>query len=281
VKYKALIGLLSQNLDPISYYNHCGDLPVKIIKFKGSGIDWRNRRIKGMVLEDGKWSKAVTPMPDAVYNRCYTDSTKTVERLEKIIGKRKVFNEFTLFDKYTIFRILSKSKLKPFAIPTFKYSSEVLIRLLYHQGAALIKPSKGSMGSHVYKITVENNIYKVYLHSTLSPRTFEKAESLFIFLAAIMKWKSFIIQPFINFTRLDGNMFDIRLLVQKNGKGLWEVTGDASRVCYKSSFVTNLVYVLKGVEEVLYDTKDKEILIFCQAGLRGYIAYRIDGNTEN
>ncbi len=259
---QVLIGLLCQNLNPVSFYNYCSDLPVEIVKFKSSGIDRRNRRIKGIFLKNGEWVKAETPMPDAVYNRCYTDSMKTVEGLGEIIGRRRIFNEFTLFGKYVIFRVLSKSKkLKHLAIPTIKYSNEALIRLLNHQGAALIKPSKGSLGSHVYKITVENNIYKAYLHSTLSPRTFEKAESLFNFLAGIMKWKSFIIQPFINFIRLNGHMFDMRLLIQKNGRGIWEVTADASRVCYRSSFVSNLVYALKGVEEVLSGTKYEEVLL--------------------
>jgi len=261
VENKVLIGLLCQNLDPVPFYNHCGDMAAKIIKFKSSGIDWRKKRLNGIVLENGEWTKAETPMPDAVYNRCYTDSMRIAERLERIIGTRKVFNEFTLFDKYIVFHILAKSKLKQFIIPTFKYSDETLIKLLNQQGSALIKPSKGSMGSHVYKITMEDNLYKAYLHSTLSPRIFKQTDTMLNYLAGIMKWRSFVIQPFISFMRLNGHIFDIRLLVQKNEGGIWEVTATASRVCYKSSFVSNLVYSLKSVEEVLADTKYKDFLL--------------------
>ena len=263
MKDRALIGLLCQNLNPVPFYNHCKDMPVRIIKFKAGGIDWKKKRLNGIILENGEWTKAETPMPDAVYNRCYTDSAETAERLEGIIGRGKVFNGLTLFDKYTVFRILSNSKLEPFVIPTFKYSDEALIKLLYYQGAALIKPSKGSMGSRVYKISMENSIYKVYLHSLLSPKIFKQTEALLNFLTGMMKRRNFVIQPFINFMRHNGHIFDIRLLVQKNGRGTWDVTATASRVCYKSSFVSNLVYSLKSVEDVISGTKYEESLMPC------------------
>ena len=240
MKDRALIGLLCQNLNPVPFYNHCKDMPVRIIKFKAGGIDWKKKRLNGIILENGEWTKAETPMPDAVYNRCYTDSAETAERLEGII-----------------------SKLEPFVIPTFKYSDEALIKLLYYQGAALIKPSKGSMGSRVYKISMENSIYKVYLHSLLSPKIFKQTEALLNFLTGMMKRRNFVIQPFINFMRHNGHIFDIRLLVQKNGRGTWDVTATASRVCYKSSFVSNLVYSLKSVEDVISGTKYEESLMPC------------------
>lgn len=240
MKDRALIGLLCQNLNPVPFYNHCKDMPVRIIKFKAGGIDWKKKRLNGIILENGEWTKAETPMPDAVYNRCYTDSAETAERLEGII-----------------------SKLEPFVIQTFKYSDEALIKLLYYQGAALIKPSKGSMGSRVYKISMENSIYKVYLHSLLSPKIFKQTEALLNFLTGMMKRRNFVIQPFINFMRHNGHIFDIRLLVQKNGRGTWDVTATASRVCYKSSFVSNLVYSLKSVEDVISGTKYEESLMPC------------------
>ncbi len=41
------------------------------------------------------------------------------------------------------------------------------------------------------------------------------------------------------------------MLVQKNGRGQWDITADMSRVCFKESFVSNFVYALQTAEEAL------------------------------
>ena len=48
MKDRALIGLLCQNLNPVPFYNHCKDMPVRIIKFKAGGIDWKKKRLNGI-----------------------------------------------------------------------------------------------------------------------------------------------------------------------------------------------------------------------------------------
>jgi len=258
---KVLIGLFCNNLDPVPFYNGCEVMPIEIMKFTEKGINWKNKRIKGIILRNGHWVEAEMRFPDVVYNRCYTSSVKMTRRLEKVIGKGKVFNAFTLFDKHLIFHILSKSSLKDFIIPTFSYSPKTLLALLKKEGKALIKPAKGSMASHVYKIASEEGKFKVYLHTSLSPKCFDKPESLIRYLAEVMKRRKFIIQPFIEFFKVNGHMFDMRLLVQKNGKGLWDVTADISRVCYKESFVSNIVYALKTVKDALVGTGYEDTLL--------------------
>ncbi|HHY81224.1 MAG TPA: hypothetical protein GX505_00900 [Clostridiales bacterium] len=258
---KAIIGLLSTNLEPVPFYNSCRYMPVVIYKFKKSGIDWENKTIKGIMLDNDKWVKAEARFPDAVYNRCYSDSSVITKRLESIIGSGKVFNVVNLFDKHVIYNILKNSCLKNFAIPTYKYRTDILLELLRTQGTALIKPAKGSMGSGVFKITSVENGYNICLRTFLSPKIVNSKDVLIDYMEKLTRCRDYVIQPFIDFVKVNNHMFDIRMLVQKNGTGQWNVTADISRVCYKSSFVSNFVYSLKSVRDALEGTKYNETFI--------------------
>lgn len=250
-----LIGLLCHDLQPVSFYNGCEDLPVVIIRFTKKGIDWMNKKIKGVILKNGEWIEAETRFPDAVYNRFYSGSSEISQRLEEIIGNGKVFNSLTLFDKYMIYQALGKSSLKRYMIPTAIYKAEALLALLNKRGAALIKPAKGAMGSHVYKIKAEGGGYKVYLQTSMNPHVVQNNDELISYIRNEIGNRKYVIQPFIDFAKVNGHMFDIRMLVQKNGGGQWHITAEISRVCYKESFVSNFVYALKTAEDALAGTE--------------------------
>lgn len=261
MKKKHLIGLLCNNLEPVDFYNLCDDLPIELIKFTNMGIDWNNRRIQGIMLNNGKWEKKVTRFPDSIYNRCYTSSAETTEKLEKVIGKGKVFNSFTRFDKYKVYSILKENGLEDLMLPTYPYAREHLLNILHEEGAALIKPSKGSLGAGILRFTFQNNEYKVYKQTFYPIKGIKSADDFILYIEKLCKPENYIIQPFISFTSIDGHVFDMRMLVQKNKKGTWDVTADMSRVGYRNFFITNLAYGVQRVQEALENTDfDKSIL---------------------
>jgi hypothetical protein len=251
LRRNTIIGLLCHDLTPVPFYNSCEDMHVRLIKFMKKGIDWNRKKIRGIALKNGKWMEAECSFPDCIYNRYYTSSKHISSRLEAFIGKGKVFNSFTLFDKYLVYKILSESKLKHTIIPSFDYRPDLLLSILRQKGTALIKPALGAMGSSVYKIVVDGSIFKLYLQTTLFPQVFHNSDELIAYIGKLTDKRRFIIQPFINFTKVKGQMFDVRMLVQKNGRGQWDITADMSRVCFKESFVSNFVYALQTAEEAL------------------------------
>lgn len=256
MKQKVLVGLLCNNLNPANYYNVDQHLAIDIIKFRPDGIDWSEKKIRGIILENGRWKWAVTCFPDAVYNRCYTSSMATTKGLEKVIGQGKVFNGFTQFNKYTVFSILKPSKLGHLMIPTHLYNTKTLLNML-SEGPVLIKPAWGTMGHDVYRFTLEDNEYKVY-SETLSPMiTFKTADELVSYIDNEIKPKNYIIQPFITFASAAGHVFDMRQLVQKNQYGVWDVTAGLSRLCFTNCFVTNTAYDVRPINKVLDNTEFK------------------------
>jgi len=261
MKKKHLIGLLCNNLTPVDFYNITQDLSIELIKFTSKGIDWEKQEIKGIVLNNGDWEEKVTRFPDSIYNRCYTSSTIITDKLESVIGKGKIFNSFTLFDKYTVYSILKENGLEDFMLPTYPYTRELLLNLLHEKGTALIKPAKGSMGAGILRFTFQNNEYKVYKQTFYPLKIINNEDNFILYIEKLFKPENYLIQPFISFGLIDGHVFDMRMLVQKNKNGIWDVTADMSRVGYRNFFVTNLTYGVQRIHKVLEDTGfDKSIL---------------------
>ncbi|SHK35801.1 YheC/D like ATP-grasp [Anaerobranca californiensis DSM 14826] len=63
--------------------------------------------------------------------------------------------------------------------------------------------------------------------------------------------KGYLVQEFIDNKRVGTNFFDIRIYVQKNLWGRWQVTGGISRIAVNKSFITNLVKKVVDFSEPL------------------------------
>lgn len=260
MKKNHLIGLLCNNLTPVDFYNMTQDLPIELIKFTSKGIDWQKKEIQGIVLNNGNWEEKVTRFPDSIYNRCYTSSTITIEKLERIIGKGKVFNSYTKFDKYKVYSILKENGLEDLIPPTYPYARERLLNMLHEKGTALIKPAKGSMGAGILRFTFQNNEYKVYKQTFYPLKIINNDDNFILYIEKLFKPENYLIQPFISFGLIDGHVFDMRMLVQKNKNGIWDVTADMSRVGHRNFFITNFTYGVQRIQKVLEDNNfDKSI----------------------
>ncbi|AOY77503.1 YheC/YheD family protein [Clostridium formicaceticum] len=253
MKEKVLIGLLCNNLKPVSFYKIDKDSPINLLKFTVKGISWTNQKIRGIILKNGEWQQITTGFPDVVYHRCYTSSTEITSRLETVIGKGKVFNSFTRFNKYQIYSILKETKLKDLLIPTYLYNQKLMLAMLKEEGAIIIKPQNSSLGSNIYKFSLENKEYKMYMRSPYPMKIFKTTETFIDYVKKYLHLDNYIMQPFIFFKTINGRIFDIRMLVQKNHEGLWDITEDMSRISYKKHFITNITYAIRPVGKVLED----------------------------
>ena len=105
----------------------------------------------------------------------------------------------------------------------------------------ILKPRRGSLGKNVYKLAKEENEFRLY-YQTIYPKSIFKSDKELIEYVNEIVWskKRFIIQPFISFAKVGERVFDMRLFVQKNGEGVWDVTESASRVGYTNRYITNV-----------------------------------------
>lgn len=268
-----IIGILVNKSKPLADYV-LDSIEIKLLVFSPKDINWSDKTTLGYLYNGQHWVKGVYPLPNAVYNRRYTSRRKIVDRLEKLIGQGKVFNHITRLDKWKIYQILRDSHVQPYLPTTFLYSQSNLIKLLDKYGQVILKPRRGQLGRRVYLVEkTEDNEYRLFINmykNNTVQESFHKQginidEKLLVparikttdqqkFVEEVQKLiskKPFIIQEFITLDQINHQIYDIRMYVQKDGTGLWTVSGGFSRVASPNSYISNLCIELKSHQELI------------------------------
>jgi len=245
-----LVGVLCNKINPDNFSAVQDKLSFDLLLFASKGINWRQRRISGLLLRKGQWRQREVRFPDAVYNQRFTRSPATARRLEREIGWGRVFNIRTRLDKLTTYSILAKSRVKPLLIPTRPYSEKLILEMLATD-PVIMKPVYGARGRDVLKLVRHGEEYRVYSQSDYDVTTFSRPRELLKWLEGYTDKENFILQPFLSLATLAGHIFDLRMLVQKDGLGKWRVTATLSRLGFERYFVNNLAWEVRTVEQVL------------------------------
>lgn len=223
-----------------------------VIIFIPMDVDWDRRRVLAWHWQPkrGTWIAGMHPLPSLIYDRCYyTDSRHYnlykpyVERLAKdakvhLLGR-------PLGGKWSTYQLLKPNPLiRPHLPSTVKLQSpHDLEQALDRYRSILIKPNGGSHGRGVIALTPSHTGYHIHGRSSrnqsvkLTLPTRAKAVS---WVQKISANTRYIIQPYLSLVTADGHPFDIRILVQKNGSGLWETTGSAVRTGKVGSLTSNI-----------------------------------------
>lgn len=225
---------------------------LRLFAFTPADIRWSKRRIIGLHLKNGKWTQRLSPFPCVVYNRCFNNVSKTIQHLEKIIGKQMCFNTINHFNKWDLYNQLHQSSLSQFVPPTFQYNEVNISEQLEINNLLFIKPVYGSKGASVYRIErLDNEDIHISLHS-LAPRIIcRKNESLQEKLEELLGKENYLVQQGIQMSQLNRQYFDIRVLVQKGNVGQWIVSNIACRVAYERYFNTSMCERVYDVAEIL------------------------------
>ncbi|WP_223292449.1 YheC/YheD family protein [Salipaludibacillus neizhouensis] len=162
---KTLIGVLVRNPGRVRDFERTKSLNVDLLVFNSKGINWSKKRIRGFFFNGTKWEKKSCPFPGAVYNRSYSSERQLVSKIEGVIGKGKVFNCITRFDKWTMHQILQKSSIGSHLPDTYLFQSSQLLKLLSTYRKLILKPCKGSLGKRVYLIEqTDDNKFRLYIN---------------------------------------------------------------------------------------------------------------------
>ncbi|RUS46989.1 YheC/YheD family protein [Cohnella sp. AR92] len=224
---------------------------VQLIAFTPSSIDWNRRKIIGMRRIRGRWSIGRFPFPKVVYNRCYGSNTPLIERLGAEIGGEHFFNHINQLNKLAIYNKLNRW-LEPNLPETVPYEEADLMSMLERHKEIYIKPYFGCMGKGVYRAEIDSlGDIRVGQHY-FAPKT-ATSDSVFFqdHIRKLVGSTPYLVQKGIPIHQLDGQVFDIRSLVQKNDRGLWSVTNLVSRIAYKGSYNTSIFVKSCLSQEVL------------------------------
>jgi hypothetical protein len=247
---------------------------VKLFCFTPTAINWREKSIIGLHRVNSTWSLSRFPFPQVVYNRCYGSILNKIEHLESLMGRDKCFNHINQFNKRETYEIISNSELAAYLPETVSYDQENPARLLEVQKDIYFKPFYGSRGTGVYRVVLKETGDIHIGHNHFAPTIIAKDASQFKKeIHELMGRNPYIVQRGVPIQQLNQQTFDIRVLVQKNKRGLWSVTNVVSRIAYKGCYNTSVSEKICLSEEILKtlyssDTVDALIHSFHDISLR-------------
>jgi len=248
---RKLIGILTSKAKKLPIRREADRLGVDVLVFGPKGIFWKKRRIRGYLYSKGHWKKKrFCHLPSAIYNRKYTHRADLANKLENLIGRPTVFNSVTWFDKWRIYELLRSAKLVQYLPETGRYSPSTVANMLSQWQKLIVKPSRGSFGKDIYLMAREESSFNLY-HNLQIPKISQPTLKKFITsVDHLFNAKPFIVQQFISMSRFHDKIFDIRIYVQKNGRGRWSVPGGFCRLAVGGSYITNQSIDLVGIEEM-------------------------------
>jgi len=205
----------------------------------------------GYALGRGGWRRMRLPLPDVVYDQVVSRAfenraeVKAVrERLITMLGAR-FFNR-GFFDKWRVHQWLAAHDSTALYMPdTIRYENiETAAEFLYRHPDVYMKPVHGSLGIGILRLRRRQD-GRVYWQLKRQDGSLRQGQtgSVTQFLKLQhkrLKRGPYLIQQTLNLRAWQGRPFDIRLLLQKDGTGMWQRTKIFCRIAQEGEITSNL-----------------------------------------
>lgn len=213
--------------------------------FRLKDISLTKGTVEAYILRNHRYVLASIPLPKWIHNRgmyFQKNSRKKLLDLEKL--GCEIFNRKTRFKKMAVHRILMKEKELISHLPdTLPGTLKNLKHMMRKYPALIIKPDSGSIGIGIMMLQKKEKGWKLYYPKK---KRFRKNRFQIFnrqippYLKQKLNSRRYIIQQRIPLMTSGGRPYDLRVSVQKNHSGEWQVTGIVAKLAAKQQFVTNV-----------------------------------------
>jgi len=225
-------------------------LGLDLIVFTPDDVNYKTNRIHAQryLPESGTWTREWTGFPHMIFDRCRIQRSKRFERLKYFRSRyaHHLFLNKPIGNKWSVYRTLARdTRFRDHLPQTRMYeSSRDLTEMLKRHSLLYLKPAGGTGGRGILRIQRSGASLLVQGrdHSRRIIRPMRIRPSLLP--AKLAGWdlrgRKYLVQQGIQIRLSNGRVHDYRLLVQKNGRGEWSVTGCAVRIGPPGSVTSNL-----------------------------------------
>jgi hypothetical protein len=248
------IYLNRKKLEELAYFQKLSQrgrkLGLDVVVFTPEDVKTDKAVIRALMYdsEQGKWIRKWMPVPDLIYDRCryqgpvkFHEVTAFRNRFPKLIYLGR-----PLANKWVIYQSMAENeRIRPYLPVTQKFSGiPDAVKFVKKHRLVYMKPRNGTGGRGILRIERSaNGLYLIQGRNRnrviLTPQHVTEAQ-LAAKLGTLGLTEQYLVQQGINLTLRDGRVHDFRLLIQKNGRGRWDVTGCAGRIGAPRSITSNL-----------------------------------------
>ncbi len=257
-------------------------LGATVFLFSPDDVFESKRQVRGFVpSEEGGWTSKWFSWPDIVIDR-YRYYPKPKHKNYLAFRKQPLFfyanSRFS--SKWNVYQVLAQDEQMRRWLPeTVAYSKEDLLAMIAKHPVVYLKPNNGTGGRSIVSIKQINGQFHLLGRSKHGGR---KVAAQLSGKVQLVNWvenwienekldnEFFLIQQGLNLDLVPKRTVDMRLLIQKDEFGVWQITGLGVRVGGEKSSTSNLHGGGKAVDAVAFLTprfgtyKTKTILEECR-----------------
>lgn len=203
-------------------------------------------RTKGYVWQGDRFVKKTIPQPAVVHNRALFKKKRLNDKLSRL-AKRGVwiYNGRNRYGKGRIHQLLMEDVTLRIHLPETMEATPLSIRdMMKRHDELILKPNSGSVGQGVMMLKRDEDgawrletagkgagpvTEPVDLKQPLPKRLRERIYA-----------RRYLVQQRLPLATCEGRPFDIRVSVQRDRTGEWQITGMVGKVAAQRSYVTNV-----------------------------------------
>jgi hypothetical protein len=199
-------------------------------------------RVRALAWRDGRWWEQTAPLPDVIWHRYLgADREQALRRILRL--GIPVFNESAL-SKWEAHQVLQADPILKETLPETRLLQSVddIADLGRRHAELFLKPVDGAVGRGIIRASFQPTGL-VRLQYVAAPAGRLRAEEAR--LSQLERWVAghrgrYIVQQGLDLKVFYGRAADLRLLMQKDGSGRWNLTGMGARVAAHGRFTANL-----------------------------------------
>ncbi|GGE17180.1 hypothetical protein GCM10011571_18590 [Marinithermofilum abyssi] len=226
---------------------------VTVFVLTPEGLQPDSRTVRGYMLDTRKggkgWISGTLPFPDVVYNRIpsrFAEQQQAEQDAIRLLTKMENVHLFNpgFFDKWTLYLYLKRSAELCDLLPeTVQWGNrEAFFQLLQRHSILYLKPIDGKAGHGMIRVTKQDQHFETIYQTLKQKQRFlsQTREELYRLLQTLIQSRKYVLQQGIPLARYLGSPFDLRLLLQKDGTGTWQITGKGIRLAGQKAISTHV-----------------------------------------
>lgn len=263
-------------------------LGITVVVFSPKSVSWPRRQVQGYVYNPvlNKWLVSKAALPTVIYDRCFYLNSHHYQSYQPFIQKLRQDSQTKLLGvplkgKWQLAELVAQSPLSRYLPHTERYTNmQDALSFIQKYRALVAKPIGGSHGRGIVAIFHKTNNRPCYVvgrtkgNASLS-QTFPTTKQALDWLDRFIGTNRYILQPYLHLRTPNNTPFDIRVLMQKDERQVWQMTGMAVRTGNPHSLTSNLhgggkaEKIVPFLKQLFYDKQtahriEKEIVALCQ-----------------
>ncbi|GEN46683.1 YheC/YheD family protein [Alkalibacillus haloalkaliphilus] len=215
----------------------CAHYDLTLVYFSPKDVDMDRGTANGKVLVNDVWEEREVEIPRFIDVSTFCYKYKSVLKYLKEVS---TLSNQRIGSKAKLYRLLSENELFNHLVIPYKTSDQPkeIFEFLFEHHEIILKPKTGQKGDNIYKIEfIDSNTFKI---SYALKETVLSRDELVKLLSDLVTKKKYVCQKYIHSYDSNHNPFDIRIRLEKNVEGKWEVAINLVRISSGQKVVSNV-----------------------------------------